>query len=276
MSEIQGKPVYGICECKEKRQVLSVDQVTDLIQQMAANNWQVPADYIPKTSINGIIEQNAGRELKLWLGTQSQWDAFTGDKNNVFAIITDDPTLATINKILNEHGQSIENINKRINTFSEDIKNGTITVGNTTKVQGVDLSADTSATFGDYVVTKRKLIWTGDLLLGGSTIEESIEEILKDGDVLEVELGQSGDTSSAYYLYRHRCTSRIHSSNAYFHYFRVWSDVGMYAGSLNINTNTQNVLKLGIPKTMSLLTTNNEISASNGYCKIFNIWKIIE
>ena len=125
MSEIQGKPVYGVCECNEKKQVLSIDQVTDLIQQMAANGWQVPADYIPKTSVNGIIEQHEGRELKLWIGTQAKWDEWAGDKNNVYAIITDDPTLATINKILNEHGQSIENINSILNNHNTQLNSHT-------------------------------------------------------------------------------------------------------------------------------------------------------
>ena len=125
MSEIQGKPVFGVCACKEKVQVLSVDQVVDLIQQMAENNWQVPEDYIPKTSVNGIIEQNTKAELKLWIGTQAEYNAYAEDKSNLFAIITDDPSLKEIENILNQYGKDISNINGNINKIiSGDIPAG--------------------------------------------------------------------------------------------------------------------------------------------------------
>ena len=115
MSEIQGKPVYGTCECKEKVQVLSVDQATDLIQQMASNDWQVPADYIPKTSVNGIIEQHNKDEIKFWRGTTAEYDALTEEEKATYTpILTDDAKYQQIETILNNHNQSIENINKNI------------------------------------------------------------------------------------------------------------------------------------------------------------------
>ena len=101
MSEIQGKPVFGICGCKEKRQVLSIDQAIDLIQQMAANNWQVPDGYIPKTCVNGIIDQNTGKELKVWVGTQVEYDGLTAEQRaNMFALVSDDTTIQDLeNKV---------------------------------------------------------------------------------------------------------------------------------------------------------------------------------
>ena len=127
MSEIQGKPVFGICECKEKRQVLSVEQAIDLIQQMAANNWQVPTDYIPKTSVNGIVEQHYGDELKLWVGTQAEYDALTDEeRTNCFALISDDPTYKSIQTELTKHNQSIENLNERLEKLG--FREGSITV----------------------------------------------------------------------------------------------------------------------------------------------------
>lgn len=123
MSEIQGKPVYGVCACKEKVQVLSVDQVTDLIQQMAANDWQVPEDYLPKTSVNGVIEQNSKDEVKLWVGTQAEYDALTiEEQSKIFAIISDDPTLTTIETTLQQYGSSIENINSNITDIYERLE----------------------------------------------------------------------------------------------------------------------------------------------------------
>lgn len=184
MSEVSGKPVYGICGCKEKVQVLSVDQVADLIQQMASNNWQVPADYIPKTSVNGIIDQNTKKEVKLWIGTQAQYDELA-DTSNLFAIISDDPTLANLEEILKQHGQSIENINARI----DKIVDGTTRIGDTTKVQGVDLSDDTSANFGDYIVSKKKVLYSNANGFTVSTVNKgtiTLSEKIKVGDILEI------------------------------------------------------------------------------------------
>lgn len=159
MSEISGKPVYGICGCKEKRQVLSVEQVVELIQQMAENDWQVPADYIPKTSVNGIIEQNGKDEIRLWVGTQAEYDALTAEeKGHSFAIITDDPTKTELDKILEQHGQSIENLGATLSPVADTVNK---------------LSAGTSATFGDYLVPRMRQLWSGTLDLDGLTTDGS-------------------------------------------------------------------------------------------------------
>lgn len=93
MSEVQ---VYGFCDAKCKHQVLTIDQTVNLIQEMAANGFQVPNDFIPVTAVNSIVEQNTGKSIRLWFGTQAQWDNWTGDKVDVFAVISDDQTLQSI------------------------------------------------------------------------------------------------------------------------------------------------------------------------------------
>ena len=157
MSEIQGKPVYGVCACKEKVQVLSVDQVVDLIQQMAANDWQVPADYIPKTSVNGIVEQKSGDEIKLWIGKQAEYDALTDEeKSHKFAIITDDPTLNEITNLLNQYRQSIENINNNITKMIDgDLQVGQ--AGNAKTVNNIEITKDSNGVLkiGDVVIPQR-------------------------------------------------------------------------------------------------------------------------
>lgn len=163
MSEIQGKPVYGICACKEKVQVLSVDQVTDLIQQMAANDWQVPEDYIPKTSVNGIVEQNCKDEIKLWVGTQAEYDNLTAtEQAGIFAIISDDPTLEEIEAKLKQYGESIENINANITKYF----NGII--------------------FGDYI--RKKLVWSGSIkaTLDSGSQSLKLTETFNTGDRIEI------------------------------------------------------------------------------------------
>lgn len=157
MSEIQGKPVYGICACKEKVQVLSVDQVTDLIQQMAANDWQVPADYMPKTSVNGIVEQNSKDEVKLWVGTQAEYDLLpVEEQSRIFAIISDDNSLQIIENTLEQHNQSIENVNKNITDIYERLvnlgfKEGSITLDSALTSSGTVLK-NTIKRQGNYVL----------------------------------------------------------------------------------------------------------------------------
>lgn len=206
MSEIQGKPVFGVCSCKEKVQVLSVDQAIDLIQQMAANNWQVPEDYLPKTSVNGIVEQNTKDEVKLWVGTQAQYDALTGDEQNkIFAIISDDPTLSTIEDTLKQYGQSIENINSNINKFIDGKLKPAHSV-NSDKIQNVDLSANNAATFGNYVISKKKLLFDGNFSWGteiGNVALQNFYESNEDltGRIFEIHFSFSVEGGSTYGTY---------------------------------------------------------------------------
>lgn len=203
MSEIQGKPVFGVCECKEKVQVLSIDQVTDLIQQMAANNWQVPENYIPKTSVNGIIEQHSDQEIKLWVGTQAQYDELE-DTRNLFAIISDDQTQATIETLLNQHGQSIENINNNIS----NIIDGTIIVTEAVNAQNAILNNDgTYSGFKtdangvlkteDDIIERKRLIFSGEKALTLNSSNNHYEAVftglnLQEGDKIQIVIQQEG------------------------------------------------------------------------------------
>ena len=195
MSEIQGKPVFGICECKEKRQVLSVEQTTDLIQQMASNDWQVPTDYIPKTSVNGIVEQHYGDELKVWVGTQAEYDALTDEeKTNCFALISDDPTYKEIQNLLNKYGREIENTKINVSniikgTTPVSVKNSDGTMGQlTTDENGV-------LKFGDVIIPQKKLLYARN---GGSRVSSlSLSSFgIKNGDVLEVEIRDMDSTGA--------------------------------------------------------------------------------
>lgn len=139
MSEIQGKPVYGVCACKEKRQVLSVDQAVDLIQQMAENNWQVPDGYLPKTTVNGIVEQNTKSELELWVGIQADWDALTtAEQANKFAIITDDATLQEIETRLNNLTATTESHSSLLS----QITSGVVVVPEATHAVNADVAEE--------------------------------------------------------------------------------------------------------------------------------------
>lgn len=127
--------VYGYCDAKCKHRVLTIDQTVNLIQEMAANGFQVPEGFIPTTAINSIIEQNKGKALRLWVGTQAEYDAWTGDKDNLYAIISDDPTLQKLlDKIIDFEEKFVSVIdgktvvgNAKIAQYaSEDVSKGTI------------------------------------------------------------------------------------------------------------------------------------------------------
>ena len=63
-------------------------------------------------------------------------------------------------KVVESTEEALSNVTRQI----DYIKNGTTTVGkasNATKVQNIDLTADTTAQFGNYIVSKEKLVWSG-------------------------------------------------------------------------------------------------------------------
>lgn len=99
-SEIDGVEIYGMCSANCKHRVMNVGQVISLIQEMAANGWQVPTGYIPTTAVNSVVEQNTGKLMKLFVGTQKEWKDWTGNKLDVLFIPTDDTTLTEITNLL--------------------------------------------------------------------------------------------------------------------------------------------------------------------------------
>ena len=288
MSEIQGKPVFGVCECKEKVQVLSIDQVTDLIQQMAANNWQVPENYIPKTSVNGIIEQHNDQEIKLWVGTQAQYDELE-DTRNLFAIISDDPTQATIETLLNQHGQSIENINNNIS----NIIDGKTIVTEATNAQNAILNNDgtysgfTKDANGvlkteDDIIERKRLIFSGEKALTLNSTTSHYEALftgldLQEGDKIQIVAEHDANKASLndYFAY----IGKENSTNYY-----TYTNVGGYYG-FAFQYQLKNTPDGLIITFMQLTTTSTNTGyagfsytpSSDYYCgKIVKIYKIIE
>lgn len=210
MSEIQGKPVYGVCACKEKVQVLSVDQVVDLIQQMAANDWQVPADYIPKTSVNGIVEQKSGDEIKLWIGKQAEYDALTDEeKAHKFAIITDDPTVNEISTQIQNLKEATDNLSGRLDTlgFKEGsvnvLSNGNVTAFNTT--QNI-LQRQGNYVLGNVVLELITSAFAAQYYLYGEVDAFELPDNfkIKEGENLTI----IGTTGSSYYKFENKYVNK--------------------------------------------------------------------
>lgn len=158
--------VYGFCDANCRHKVLTVDQTVALIQEMAANGFQVPEGFIPQTAVNSIIEQNSGKAICLFVGTQAEYDAWTGDKSHCFSIISDDPTLKNILNKLDEHTASIKAVDKRVDDLHTDFRD------------------DAATTFGDYIIPKKKLIYVSSDYSKTYQTTENLENRL-----FEIEVG---------------------------------------------------------------------------------------
>lgn len=227
--------VYGFCEANCKHRVLTLDQTVELIQEMASSGFQVPEGYIPKTAVNAIIDQNTGKELAVFVGTQEEYNLWNGDKENVFAIITDDTTL----KQLRERLSSVEANASVITKTIENILDGSIAVHNakyasadTTKGtieerltrlgfksgtitspadSGISISADSNAVYrqGNYVlIPKLKVYMNNNTSLPSNTLIATMPENFRPPKEIKssARLLYSADVESQYGVY---CTVYI-------------------------------------------------------------------
>lgn len=90
------------------------------------------------------------------------------------------------NVTTNINGKAISNI----------FENDGITIKNSKKVQNVDFSTDSSATFGDYVIRKEKILWEGNQLVSSDSQTITFDDNLNIGDVIEVTWGKDSSLSS--------------------------------------------------------------------------------
>lgn len=159
--------VWGYCDAKCKHRVLTVDQTAELIQEMAANGFQVPEGFIPTTAVNSIVEQNTGNEIKLFVGTQAEYDAWTGDKDNTFAIISDDPTLKEILNRLDKLESAVKDIDEKIETIDERLVKLGFREGSITVSPLVTATLNKITRQGNYVIGKL----AGTIYLNNGTYE---------------------------------------------------------------------------------------------------------
>ena len=129
MNNLGNVDIYAYCGANCKHKVLSAAQQIHLIQEMLENGGKVPTEMTLVTPVNEIIDQNTGKGLKLFIGTKAQYEEWSGDKSNVFAIITDDQTKEEILSRLDELKNSVNGI-----------LNATIVVPKSTESKLLDLT----------------------------------------------------------------------------------------------------------------------------------------
>lgn len=110
MNNLGNVDIYAYCGANCKHKVLSAAQQIDLIQEMLANGGKVPTEITLVTPVNEIIDQNTGKGLKLFIGTKTEYEEWSGNKSNVFAIITDDKTKEEILSRLDKLDNSMNGI----------------------------------------------------------------------------------------------------------------------------------------------------------------------
>ena len=112
MSNVSNVDIYGFCGANCRHKVLSAGQTMHLVQEMIANGGQIPTGFVNTTAVNEIMEQNTGTSIKLWVGTQAEWDNWKGDKSKTFSIISDDNKYETLLSRINELENIADGISK--------------------------------------------------------------------------------------------------------------------------------------------------------------------
>ena len=132
-------------------------------------------------AVNSVVEQNKGKALKFFVGTQAEYDAYAGDKTNLFAVISDDTTKQSIIDTLSQHTKSINGI-----------IDGSISVN---KINGVEITKDENGVLrvGDTIIPQRKLLFDGENGLDGIV---DLSSPISSGDTLEIQacLAASSET----------------------------------------------------------------------------------
>ena len=144
--------------------------------------------------------------------------------------------------------------------------------------KNADFSKTTQTKFGDNIVCKKKLLWTGGS--SGQRITSSQEiadltlsENVAVGDVLEIELkyGGTGGSASQFNKFRVPNTQFLLHATASC-YTQGTGDA--FINSVDINLEASNILRVYATETATI--RSGSVSFSRGDTVVFNIWKIIE
>lgn len=157
---------------------------------------------------------------------------------------------------------AINEVNTKATASAEEIskiEDGTVTVPeathatsadsatnstNTTKVQNINLSEDTTAQFGDYIVSKKKLLWSGDFTaeVGSTTYIDFNNIICKSNTpkiAIEVQYNKVSSVPKTYILQTNG-TDTIITETPVEGFIGQSNKVRLYYYTLTLNINTTN------------------------------------
>lgn len=101
-----------------------------------------------------VHNQKDGKPFKVFFGTFDEWEAWEGDKADVFFIPTDDNTLEELKQAVFE---------EVLEAVKAKLENAEIIADNATKVNGLEIIRDENGVLkiGDTVIPQKKLIASG-------------------------------------------------------------------------------------------------------------------
>lgn len=183
------------------------------------------------------------------------------------------PTETEIVTVDNTGAQSMLNIGDNL-----VVEGDTLKADLSSCAKNTDFSKATQTKFGDNIVCKKKLLWTGGS--SGQSITSSQEiadltlsENVAVGDVLEIELkyGGTGGAASQFNKFRIPDTQfLLHGAASC--YTQGTGDA--FINSVDMNLEASNILRVYATETATI--RSGSVSFSRGETVVFNIWKIIE
>lgn len=186
MSEV--KTYYCYCDDHCKYATFTAEQIVGLLEYVIENN-ALPSDLIVDgtidssaqiSAVNSIIEQNHNKSLKIWVGTQAEYDAYTGDKTNLFAIVSDDNTKEEILTALNQNTNNIDKILDGTLPVSVKKSDGTM--------KQITEDANNIMKYDGTTIPRLKTIWSGDTTCAKDTETDiQLDESISMMDTLVIE-----------------------------------------------------------------------------------------
>ena len=118
--------VYVLCDANCKWEGMTKEQILTAITQAVNEGTVGDCD----TGFVQTIKTINGQPLKFFVGEQSEYEALTDlDKDNLFAIITNDATKDGIMRAIADLEQGFSDVQNNLNAFKNEIESGYIVVG---------------------------------------------------------------------------------------------------------------------------------------------------
>lgn len=183
------------------------------------------------------------------------------------------PTSTELVAVDTSGGQAMVDIGANL-TLSGD----TLSADLSSCAKNADFNKTTQTKFGDNIVCKKKLLWTGGSSGQRITSSQEIADLTLNenvavGDVLEIELKYGGTGGSASQFNKFRIPDTqflLHAAASC--YTQGTGDA--FINSVDINLEASNTLRVYATETATI--RSGSVSFSRGDTVVFNIWKIIE
>lgn len=108
--------IYGLDDGLNAHETMTTEQILAAIQR-AITTGEVSDKFT--AFIEMIKEQNKGVGMKIWIGTQAEFNALEKTENDVIYIFSDDPTMNDIDQKFAEVDQKIEELEAMVQLYGE-------------------------------------------------------------------------------------------------------------------------------------------------------------